>query len=339
MFTKLTIKNFQAHQKLALDLDPGVTSIVGASDRGKSAVIRALRWLATNRPAGQEFIRDGGKQAEVNLSVDGRCITRQRSKSKNDYFLDDEVYKAFGNEPPEDITTLLNLDEINFQGQHDSPFWFTETAGEVSRQLNRIVDLEIIDSTLAKLDKTNRDALAEARVLSGQLEEAKEERAKLKWTRKADGELSLAQVYNGEWLQHAEESRVLADLIQTLGEHTHQQEHQRETLEAAHKVISLGDQWERIHEQVEALEKIINQMRQDEIASNRWIPEDDVQKLVDLQLNIHAVDADRVELAELIGTVKAATTEWLDLKKAAKAADQKFHDEMGEECPLCGQSL
>ena len=46
--SRLSLTNFQKHERLALDLDPRLTSIAGDSDRGKSAVLRALAWLCLN---------------------------------------------------------------------------------------------------------------------------------------------------------------------------------------------------------------------------------------------------------------------------------------------------
>ena len=94
MFKRITIKNFQAHKKLELSFDPHVTTIVGPSDVGKSAVIRAIAWLATNRPSGTEFIRDGAKTAIVELEIDGHTIRRERSKSLNLYVLDGQEFKT-----------------------------------------------------------------------------------------------------------------------------------------------------------------------------------------------------------------------------------------------------
>jgi DNA repair protein SbcC/Rad50 len=161
MIESITIRNFQRHKKLKLDLDPHVTTIVGKNDSGKSAIIRALKWVAFNKPAGTTFIHYGEKRASVLVRVDGRSAKRVRSKGKNIYQLDGEILKAFGNDVPPDVRELLNLDDANFQNQHDSPFWFSLSAGEVSRQLNRIVDLTIIDSTLSHLSSELRLAKAE----------------------------------------------------------------------------------------------------------------------------------------------------------------------------------
>ena len=209
---KLTIKNFQAHKKLEVELDPHVTTIIGPSDVGKSAIIRALMWITTLHPSGTAFIREGSKQTTVNLVVDGQEILRTRSASINTYALDGKEFKAFGNDVPSDIRGLLNLSPVNFQSQHDSPFWFCETAGEVSRQLNQIVNLEIIDRTLANLDRIGREARTQIKVVTQQLDEAKELRSTLKWAKTAEQELATAEALHKVWSETQENHRGLIQI-------------------------------------------------------------------------------------------------------------------------------
>lgn len=57
---KLRIQNFQAHKDTTIEFDR-IATIVGPSDIGKSAVLRALKWVAKNEPKGISFVRDGDK--------------------------------------------------------------------------------------------------------------------------------------------------------------------------------------------------------------------------------------------------------------------------------------
>ena len=50
MFTRLEIKNFQSHKNTTIDFDKNINSICGETDNGKSAVIRAIKWIVENRP-------------------------------------------------------------------------------------------------------------------------------------------------------------------------------------------------------------------------------------------------------------------------------------------------
>jgi DNA repair exonuclease SbcCD ATPase subunit len=148
MIESLLIKNFQAHDKYRVDFDK-VTTIVGPSDVGKSSLIRALTWALTNAPNGSAFVKTGESSCSVKVIVDGHSVVRSRAKSINEYKLDGEEYKAFGTAVPEDIAKLLNVLEVNLQGQFDSPFWVSLSAGEVSRRLNEVVDLSMIDKCLS----------------------------------------------------------------------------------------------------------------------------------------------------------------------------------------------
>lgn len=185
MLEKLLIQNFQAHAKTSIEFDPNITCIVGPSDSGKSAIIRALRWVCMNSQPkkGTSFINWSAKGCTVKLLVDGRKITRKRNKNEtvNEYWLDKESYKSFGRDVPDPISNFLNIDEISWQGQHDSPYWFNATAGEVSRQLNAIVDLSIIDSTLSAVARTVSKSATKLEIAEEAEKKAKSNFAALEW--------------------------------------------------------------------------------------------------------------------------------------------------------------
>ena len=83
------IRNFQSHKKSILNLSKGVNVIVGKTDSGKSAIIRALRWLFTNTPSGDAFRSwDGGdtKVSATFYDMDKK-ITRIKG-NKNAYIVE-----------------------------------------------------------------------------------------------------------------------------------------------------------------------------------------------------------------------------------------------------------
>jgi len=188
----ITLKNFQAHKEAVIVLSPGVTTIVGATDKGKSAILRAVRWVALNDIPGNEFIREGAKKTEVTLEIVAgkQSFTVVRTKAKegpgNTYTIGEKEFKAVGQGVPSDISNLLQLNEINFQAQLDSPFWFCETGGGISRKLNSVIDLSVIDTALEKAgagvrQATERRSICEARLreTAEQLEEAKTQQTRI----------------------------------------------------------------------------------------------------------------------------------------------------------------
>lgn len=200
------LENFQAHEELDLQFSPRITTIKGSTDRGKSAIIRALGWACLNNLPGSEFVKEGEKFASVTVKIvdtvpagklaDGEPLvkhlnydlTRKRSASGavNTYHLGEKEFKAFGQNVPSDILELLRLSNLNFQLQHEAPFWFSQTAGEVSRQLNAVIDLSVIDSSLASVAATVREKTTEERLskerlakVEAELEEMEKQRPRI----------------------------------------------------------------------------------------------------------------------------------------------------------------
>jgi exonuclease SbcC len=163
MIKTLHIANFQSHKDTLIEFDPGVNIIVGASDSGKTAIIRALRWLITNRPSGDAFRSMWGGDTSVMMDN----ITRVKGKNKNGYTYDENEYQAAGADVPESVAQALNFSDLSWQGQMDSPFLLSASSGEVARALNEVADLDKIDSTLSNANRMIRDNRA-ALLASGQ---------------------------------------------------------------------------------------------------------------------------------------------------------------------------
>lgn len=184
MIERLIVRDFQAHKKRDLRLGR-ITVLAGPSGTGKTATLRALRWACLNDTAGDEFVRWGAETASVKVYTDGHKVTRSRGK-QNTYALDDKDYKAFGRTVPQDVSKLLAVADDNFQDQLEPHYWFSLTPGEVSKQLNRIVNLDVIDTVLGRLGSKARDAASTVRVTEKRLAEAVTKRDDLRWALDAD---------------------------------------------------------------------------------------------------------------------------------------------------------
>lgn len=193
MLEKVTAENFQAHANLEITFDPKITVIVGPTDSGKSSVVRTLRWACLNQPRGSDFLRHGEDSLSVKIQIDGHTVERAKKKEANHYSLDDSNFTAFGATIPETVSNFLSMDDLNFQQQHDAPFWLSLSAGEVSRQLNSIVDLEIIDKATASIKSK---VLDQKRQIDRNMEKLRVEKKKLEdlsWTVEAKSGLDHLQ--------------------------------------------------------------------------------------------------------------------------------------------------
>jgi exonuclease SbcC len=214
MIRHLRIKNFQAHKRLVVELDPHITTFVGPSDRGKSSIVRALRWLALNTLRGTSFIRHGKKEASVAVTTERHVVMRRRGRARNQYALNGEILEAMGARVPSQVADALQLSEVNFQQQHDAPFWFSETSGQVSRELNELIDLGAIDSVLSYLNSKIRETTVRGHDCEQRIREARQQRRQLIYTKQADRELKEIEDQEA-LLQHlGDQSNQLEDCLQ-----------------------------------------------------------------------------------------------------------------------------
>ena len=170
MPTQVLIENFQCHRSLSFSLpEKGVVALIGETDSGKSAVLRALGWLFFNRPIGFSFLGPFGKECRVSMELPNSTrIERIRGPSKNCYVLslpkqeEPLVLSAVGNEVPEEVRQILPMHPIlNVQWQHDPPFMLRMSPGERSRLLNEATDAAAIDRAI-QFAKANEARAKEA---------------------------------------------------------------------------------------------------------------------------------------------------------------------------------
>ncbi|HHW40865.1 MAG TPA: AAA family ATPase [Syntrophomonadaceae bacterium] len=159
---KLIVENFQSHEHTEVVFGPGLNVIVGPSDYGKSALVRALRWVFFNEPKGANFIRVGARTCRVTVEMeDGTRITRLRTTGgRNQYLLQkageqEQVFEGFGSEIPQEIVQASgmrkvviddrNKAELNFGGQLEGPFLLTENGAVRAKVIGQLGGVHILD--------------------------------------------------------------------------------------------------------------------------------------------------------------------------------------------------
>jgi exonuclease SbcC len=173
MFKELVVKNFQSHKDTAIQFVNGVNVLVGSSDQGKSAILRAILWAVDNRPLGTDDIvshwaRDTKNKIADTMSVkvvtENGSVIRKRTAAKNEYILRDsrddknqKLFEAVSKDVPEDIQKFFKFSDVNIQRQHDAPFLLSSSASDVAKYFNRIVRLDVIDVVLGNAESARRD--------------------------------------------------------------------------------------------------------------------------------------------------------------------------------------
>lgn len=337
MIEELIVRDFQAHAKTRVRFGPGITSIVGASDVGKSSIIRALRWVCTNKPGGEAFIRDGAANTKVTLRVDGHVVARARGKRGNTYKLDGSARKSFGAAPPDDVARVLNVTPATFQGQHDAPFWFAETAGDVSRNLNQIIDLGAIDETLSRLGTKLRAETIAADAAQSVVERARERRAALAWATDADKSLRRVEELGRVAAETRARATLLGRLVADAREHVRRADRAAECVRTLLAVVAAGDRWAKTDGSRIRLVTIIAELRRCHAIADRSVP--DASRADAAAQRWQTATAQIRELCDAITRASMAKVRVVAAERAADELESEFHETMGATCPLCNQPV
>jgi DNA repair ATPase RecN len=168
MISSIKISGFQSHKDTTLALSPGVNFLLGQSDSGKSAIIRALLWVFQNRPGGDSFVSTFANEARVEVVVDGHTVVRLRNKTTNCYSLDGLVFNAIGTDVPKEILDVLNVGNENVNRQLDAPYLLSMSPGETASHFNAIANLTKIDTGTQKVNSSIRELTADIKYKESQ---------------------------------------------------------------------------------------------------------------------------------------------------------------------------
>lgn len=178
MIQSITLSNFQIHETRTFEFEPGLNVVTGASDRGKSAIVRALFWLSQHTQ--NNYTRHGAAECSVSVTTEHGTVTRFRGR-KNGYTVNQDTYVAVGTEQPVPVRQVLPLSLLNFQQQHDSPFLLSLSPGQTAKEINKIVDLSVIDACVSWCKKTLAKETTIFRAVQDEIQDLQTKQENLSW--------------------------------------------------------------------------------------------------------------------------------------------------------------
>lgn len=347
-----------------LDLDDGINVIIGSTDAGKSSIFRGIGWPIRNRPTGF-FFRHDPRIAKVGkkplpdsaitsvslLTSEDIEVVRERDKRDiNQYRISSlqDPLKALRSDVPEEVSEILRIPSCAIQSQHDAYFLLNDSAGEVARQINELIGLEIIDSSLKKVNSIVDDAKNKRDELNKDIVSITEELDGLKF-------LSIAEKLAENISVSLEIADELITSINNLDEILISiQEYEEE-------INSLPD-YSVIEQHIASLEKqiIMLQQLEDDIALIVEYIEDIEEidtKLISMELKIQwlnsinnlldqiNMDNDLVEsineLHDLIYDLEYYGDSIIELQQGIEQKTQKYIDTLKSagKCPVCGNNI
>jgi exonuclease SbcC len=193
----VSLSNFQSHVETRLQFagEGRLTVIVGPTDSGKTTIVRALKWVMYNQPAGTGFIRAGAAASRVSIELaSGLRVTRLRSASQNQYRLwlpkdgndgEEQAFEGFGSSVPAEIQQALRVYPVaigdltllvNLAEQLDGPFLGRSVPSTLrAKVLGRLAGNEVLDVASNGLGTDILRAIRERERLEHELESVQSE--------------------------------------------------------------------------------------------------------------------------------------------------------------------
>lgn len=337
MLELLKLSNFQKFRKYLLEFDPLATTIVGDSDKGKSTLLRALGFVLLNRSIRGPLAHKNRDLTKVSVKIDGKRVTRTKGKKTNKYGFDGQVYAAFGKgNVPDDIAAFLNVGPDNFQRQLDTHFWFGDTAGQVGKKLNEIVNLEVIDRSLSNLVRELNEAKSRVREFDDRVKVGREAKKDLKWVLTFDRELRALEGKEAAWQETALECSVLRKGVSAAAFHSRAAKNADTGFLEGQKCLLLGRKTARTAQEAKALREAVRDLERAEKAAGWEVP--DISPLLAVRKHADAVAEERRELEGLIGELKQLEDEECGRQKELASLKSRLL-KIGPRCPKCGQVI
>lgn len=331
MFERLLIRNFQKHINLEICFDPHITVLVGPTDIGKSAILRALRWVMFNR-APKNHINFGAKVTKVILYVDGHKIIRKQGEGVNIYSVDGKVLKAFNRNVPDEVQKILNTDLVNFQRQLDPLFWVSLPPPQLSKELNKIVDLSLIDRSLSKASITVKKAKSKAEVLKERLSLLKEQKEELSWVEDVNTQLNSLIDKQRKVESITAQSSELASLIDSLTLIQSSIKSDARFVQWGEDVISKCEELYDVTAKVDLLQNLVDNIEEAKALALLEVPdlselEGVVSQIIPLEDLLTQIDKERGELCQIKEELTKESLRLSSLRKKLKT------------CPVCERPI
>jgi exonuclease SbcC len=368
MLTHLSLRNFQCHQNLDIPLSK-ITTIVGPSDSGKSAIARALNFVCFNNLRGSSFITHGKDKCTVTLEVDGQTIKRTKTKTSNSYSTEANEYSAVSSEVPPEIAKILNVGDINVANQHDPLFWFSLTSGQLAKELNAIADIAWVDRVLQVSVSDMRKVNAEIDVTNSRITALESEEKQIEWVTQADEELQRLETLDVKVNKIAEASRKLSELIDRLEANQSQIERFQEIVEdfvPVQKAYTATDSHRQGYQRLDSLLSSIPDIRPLQAAVDGFVPvhaafasadstkqqcqrlssllsalpetipsPDEVEKLQKRLQNLTMLETAQSRLNDLIVQNKEYGVQVRTLTEELQETEHELRERSQGKCPIC----
>jgi exonuclease SbcC len=350
MIKSLDITNFESHKETHLDFHSGVNIVIGDTDAGKSAIINSLRWVKDNRPSGSDFRSRWGGITSVKITVEEGSVIRKKDK------VDEYIRKFTGKKPlslkafrsdvPEEISDLLNLNDINLQQQLDRHFLLSKTPGEVAIYFNKIAHYDKIDLGMSNVQKRIREISQDIKYKKQDRIKFTKQLEKYSYLDKLEVDMEVLEEMEKKFVRMCNNKTKLRGLLETYYDNRIQLSMHEFTLNLEPLVTKILKLYKEKEETVSKWKKLDDLVADycnlnDEIKENKKLTklEKPVEHLLQLHKEREVLESKRKSLNSLVTNYKHITVGIKRSEVNHKALCVKYNKEFPDVCLLCGQPV
>lgn len=347
MISKIKLNWFQSHKRTEISLSKGVNIITGASDAGKSSIIRALIWAFYNRPLGDSVVNWNTQERDktkVSVLFEDGELLKERHKGKSKYKVGDVELEALKQEVPDEVEKLTNLSDCNIQTQHEPYFLLNESSGEVARKLNEIVGLDIIDTIFRNIDKRIRSTSSDIQSVQTEIENTEKHLDSLK---DADALFEKATLLKSKFFdlskseKRIEKCNEVCSKIRSISDQIESSKVPKNAEGFVLRIEAIVDRYKTMSKRYEALLDIttsLSKIHDDHHGEKEWVKCEDLYvPLIGLVKKYETLTIRKRDLSTLVSRFNKAETEKLEEKRKKDELIEEYKDKLqkAKTCPFC----
>nr|WP_281682481.1 AAA family ATPase [Finegoldia magna] len=233
--TDIYLTNFQSYEQGHFELSEKVNLITGASDSGKTALIRALSWVLFNDYTTDLLIRNGYNNVEVKIVFNnGNFILRGRKGNTNYYYIknnpnNEEIkkYENFGREIPSEIQDDFLFKKVNLlnekyniliASQLENSFLLSETDSTKANAIGKLVNIDILDNASRNISREIKSTKGELNFKKSFIKEKEESLNKYDYLNEEKIKIDNLRVLYNNLTKNSEKLNILKTLSTKLSE-------------------------------------------------------------------------------------------------------------------------
>lgn len=349
MILKVEIENFQSHKKTTVDFEKGLNVITGSGDQGKSAILKAIFWVITNKPDGDEFIshwvkKNGkpNKNCSVTIYTEKGYVKRVKGKD-NYYDVNGNTLTAFGRNVPEEVTDFLNLGDLNIQTQFESHFLLSESDSEVSRVLNSITNLDIIDTTLSNANTFIRSAKSKEKHISEDISATEAQLESFQGIEKVGEDITKIRGFQDERSDLVVKQDKLNSTIKSINDYTSSLESFPDLDLASAQIKDLDTILEPFKSNTQKIKTLSNLIEQIKNVRKTYIGVQKAIKAVGSSMDeiisdmekLKDVHSGKANLKSVIASIENKESVVLKQREKLNELEEQYSEFSDSVCPLC----